>query len=185
MLTARALANLRLTDDFTDNNGKQWNINSRARGRRLRYAPGSSSIQSWGSTYRVSRGESLFTKGMARFAEVSATLEEAEGVAVNASAEQSPESACSGHGFEPELEDSCAGDITMTGDYAYVDVYKAAQKMADAAAEDRESLEKFDTVPAGNSTEGADQEYETTDTAPSQDAAHHLEDRSWWQSLLP
>lgn len=183
-LTTPALSAPRFADDFKDNNGRQWNINSR-RPTRLQYAPGRSGIQGWGNTYRVSPGDSLFRKGMARFAEVSVTLVEAETVAKNASSEgMSPEKACSGNGFDPALQDSCAGDITMTGDYSYVDEYKKAQEMSDAADEDMKALEEFDTAPTGNSTQ-VEEEDDTIETAPSQDAAHHVDDEPWYNSLLP
>lgn len=111
------------------------------------------------------------------------SLEEAEEAAVNASAQAaSPESACSGHGFDPELLDSCTGDISMTGDYSYVDVYKAAQKMGDAAAKDRQSLERFDNLPVRNTTDDA---AEPEDTVPSRDVGYKVNGRHWWQLLLP
>lgn len=172
------------TDDWKDNSGRQWKI-GKSRRANYRKPPGHSRIQKWGLTYKVPRADSLFAKGVSRFAEVGVRLEEKEEPSVNAST-KSPEEACSGLGFDAALEHSCSEDIAITGDYSYVDVYKTAQKMSDAAAKDREALERFDAAHAVKNTTHSDKaRVEPISTAPPQGVAHHLERRSWWQALLP
>lgn len=128
-------------------------------------------------------GDSLFKKGMSRFVEVDVSLEDEVVASVNASvAAKTPAEACGGLGLDAALADSCAGDITMTGDYSYVEVYKEAQKMSDEAAKDREALKRFDTVPRKKTKKA---KIESIETAPPQGVAHHLQRRSWWQALMP